>query len=111
MNAKARTKVEKAVGVKSSDIINADRYIVAGDDGKHYLIALADGKPLYSYLISYDLTNYKVLGEAKIKCAKCGAPLTKFYVYRDVYGECDKGHLNHIGVVVAWARLGEGLEE
>ncbi|MEM0183180.1 MAG: hypothetical protein QXP98_05510 [Thermoproteus sp.] len=105
MEARYRAKIEK-ISAKSGDIINAERYIVASDDGRHYLLALSDGKPIYTYLISYDLTKYEVVGEAELKCARCGGPLTKFYIFRDVYGECDRGHLNHVGVIVAWQRHG-----
>lgn len=106
VRTKADLKAEVAEGVRSSEVINAERYIIAGDDGKHYLLALSDGKPLYFYLISYDLTRYEVLGKADVVCPKCGGPLVKFHVYRDIYGECDKGHLNHIGVIVAWRKPG-----
>lgn len=111
MDVKASVKAKKTVGVKSDDVVNAERYIVAGDDGKHYLLALSGDKPLYIYLVSYDLIEYKILGETKITCIKCGGPLTKFYIYKDIYGECDKGHLNHVGIIVAWQRPGEGSGE
>lgn len=105
MEARYRAKVEKT-SAKSGDIINAEKYIVASDDGKHYLLALSGGKPIYTYLISYNLTDYEVIGEVELKCARCGGPLTKFYIFRDAYGECDRGHLNHIGVIVAWRKPG-----
>jgi len=109
--AKAGSRADRVAGVSSNDIVNAVRYIVAGDGGGYYLLALSGDRPLYIYSIRYEPAGYSILGEAELKCARCGGPLAKFYVYRDLYGECGKGHLNHVGVVVAWLRPGEGSGE
>ncbi|MGC9117408.1 MAG: hypothetical protein ACP5I3_00285 [Thermoproteus sp.] len=113
MEAKTRagSKVDRVAGVRSADIANAVRYIVAGDNGDYYLVALSGDRPLYTYSIRYEPAGYSILGKAELKCAKCGGSLTKFYVYRDLYGECERGHLNHVGVIVAWLRPGEESEE
>lgn len=110
--AKAGSRADRVAGVSSNDIVNAVRYIVAGDDGGYYLLALSGDRPLYIYSIRYEPAGYSILGGgAELKCARCGGPLARFYVYRDLYGECGKGHLNHVGVVVAWLRPGEGSGE
>ncbi|MFB6490400.1 MAG: hypothetical protein TU35_003980 [Thermoproteus sp. AZ2] len=101
----------KPVEATSSEIAEAKRFIIAGDEGRHYLVAAAGAKLLYAYSVEYELSKYEVLSEAGLKCKVCGAPIAKLYVYRDAYGECEKGHLNHLGIVVAWLRPGEGLEE
>jgi hypothetical protein len=39
--AKAGSRADRVAGVSSNDIVNAVRYIVAGDGGGYYLLALS----------------------------------------------------------------------
>lgn len=112
METKAKPgQKRRAVEASSGEIASAERYIVAGDDGRHYLVGLAGGKPLYIYEVEYDLSGYEIIAEAAPKCPKCGAPTSKVHIFRDAYGECEKGHIYHLGVIVSWPRRGAESEE
>jgi hypothetical protein len=56
--AKAGSRADRVAGVSSNDIVNAVRYIVAGDGGGYYLLALLGDRPLYIYIsIRYELAG------------------------------------------------------
>ena len=65
MDARAGSRADRVAGVSSNDIVNAVRYIVAGDGGGYYLLALLGDRPLYIYSIRYEPAGYSILGRRR----------------------------------------------